>query len=181
MSTKTFKSPEELRKAWETRNAKIQAQMPQTFKQFCAQCQQTSVMYLNLLVYGSAKKNARTGNLKRREQLIMHNRFRYEILNDAKDGAGFPYAVAQHYGRKAMTSPTPGGRLAYAWLTNRAKKRPAPDDAKAWRELVKKGLAVVAPDVREMPPKLWREKMLDQMRGKFLGIWEKAVMGILNE
>lgn len=181
MGKRVRKTPEELRKAWEIRQEKIRNTIPQTFKHFCAQCQQTSVAYLNLRVYGQAKKNARTGKLKQRERLYRISAVEYEIRNDAKSADGYPYSVAQHEGRKAMSAPTSGGRKAFAWMINQAQKRPGPDDGKAWRELVRAGKAVVAPNVGPVTAKKWRVTMVAEMRGKFANLWKSEIFKIFQQ
>ena len=181
MGTKrVFKSAEELKSAWNQRMAKINAQIPQTFKEFCVQCQQVSVQYMNQLIYGAAKRNARTGTLKRREKLVAAGVVDMYLVNDAKSGENYPYAVALHEGRKELTVPTKNGKMRYAWLKNRAQRRPASDDGAAWRELVKSGQAVVTDHVAAMPGRPWRTRMVENMKDKMAKLHSAALARIFS-
>jgi hypothetical protein len=155
--------------------------VPRTFKQFCAQCQQTSVYHLNLMVYGHNSKNRRTGTLKRRERLVWEGDHRALLINDAKSGTGMPYARSVHGGRRGMSAPTKNFRMAFAWMWNRAAHRPGPDDAKGWRRAVKAGRAVVTKQVGPSAAKPWRERMIDDMMGKWTRMWSQRQMEIMKE
>jgi hypothetical protein len=65
MAKTTFRSAEELREAWNRRQARIQAQTPRTFRSYCAQAHQMSLYHMNRQVYMQNSPNKRMGGAGR--------------------------------------------------------------------------------------------------------------------
>lgn len=183
MGRMVHKTPEELEKAWQNRLAMLRNTLPRTYRNWCAKCQQASVTWMNKLVYMRNAANRRTGALKRSERIVFYGIFTAALVNRTQSlwmGESYPYALAVHGGRKAMSAPTKRGRKAFAWQWNRASKRPGPNDGKAWRAAVKAGKAVVTPNVGPSDPRPFRERMIEEMRGILARMTMQQVMDIFK-
>jgi len=178
MSRRKHKTGATLKKAWRTRMAKIQAIVPRNFKQFAAQCQQTSVMYLNREVYGRSSRNTRTGHLKKRERLEMPKPTSGMLINDARTEEGFVYAKAVHGGRAAITTPTKRGKRVLAWVTGGATARPT--SPAGWKAARQAGKVVLARKVRAVDPRPWRDRMVATMRVKLSKMLSQEIMEMVR-
>lgn len=178
MAKTTFTSPEELRKAWEKRQARIQAQTPRTFKTFCAQAHQLSLYHMNRLVYMQNSPNRRSAAMKRGERLVFLGKGKAIIINTVKSDQGILYPLAIHEGRKAMKAPTRRGKRVFAWLWNRARRRPT--TSKKWHELVERGEAVITRRVKAVKGRPWRKHMLTSMRRKLAAMTSEDRMRIFK-
>jgi hypothetical protein len=156
------------------------SQVPKTYQQFVHQCLTVSVISMTRRVYNSAEANKSSGHMKKREQIRRKSNTEFELFNDARTKDGYCYALAVHYGRKALRTPTIHGKKAYAWMTNRAAKRPGSKDGAAWQQAVASGAAVVTPYVAPAAPRPWRKDMLKKQRGVFSKMASRTLMDIFG-
>ncbi len=139
---------------WRERSKRLMAAQPKSFKSAMNLVHRADRLQLDRMVYSTAGKGRRSGNLRKAEKLEFPSSEEAVITNDAATEWGgkrrfYAWWVAE--GSKARTK----ARGVYAWMVD--PRAPRPQNSVAWAIARRMGLAVFARKVRGVQARPWRK------------------------
>jgi len=168
-------TPEQRQDRWEARAARLEANVPKSFKGAMLQVERLSRAEMNRMVYAKASPTKRSATLKNSEVMRYPSANEALLTNTASStwkGVKTYYGWVVHEGRKAMDK----GRKWFAWMKDPSARRPS--DFAGWVRAMKDGAAVLTHRVAAVSARPWRTKAIAAARSR--GVVAEALRGAVR-